>query len=266
MGVRAFFDRQLTVRSWLKPGLSPLNLVIVALIIASALMFALETEPSVPADWRPVLFALNLLVLVAFAVEFALRIWAAGASVGITGFAARMAYAEPAWLVIDFFAFAPELCLLLYVVATGDAAVVWVDGFKLVRLLRVAKLVRYVPGMKLLFETIISVRLELIASVTIAATLIFVSAVLIYFAEGKADPENFGSVLRSLWWSVVTLTTVGYGDVLPHSVPGRVAAGVIAMVGVGLVALPSGIIAGAFIERLRVAHKRKRTPDDEGSE
>ena len=266
MSVRAFFDRQLTVKSWPRTGLSPLNLVIVALIVASALMFALETEPTVPTNWRPVLFALNLFVLVAFALEFALRIWAAGASAGITGFSARMTYAEPAWLIIDFFAFAPELGILIYVVATGDASVVWVEGFKLVRLLRVAKLVRYVPGMKLLFETIISVRLELLASVTIAATLIFISAVLIYFAEGKADPENFGSVLRSLWWSVVTLTTVGYGDVLPHSVPGRVAAGVIAIVGVGLVALPSGIIAGAFIERLKVAHRRKRAPDDETSE
>ena len=266
MSVRAFFDRQLSVRSWPKTGLSPLNLAIVVLIVSSALMFALETEPSVPADWRPVLFALNLVVLVAFAAEFALRIWAAGASVGITGFGARMAYAEPAWLVIDFLAFAPELGILVYVVATGDSSVLWVEGFKLVRLLRVGKLVRYVPGMKLLFETIFSVRRELIASVTIAATLIFVSAVLIYFAEGAADPENFGSVLRSLWWSVVTLTTVGYGDVLPHTVPGRAAAGVIAIVGVGLVALPSGIIAGAFIERLRVAHRRGRAPDDETSE
>ena len=266
MSVRAFFDRQLSVRSWPKTGLSPLNLFVVVLIILSAGLFALETEPTVSGRWRSALFVLNLLVLSAFAIEFALRIWSAGESVGKTRLADRIRYAEPAWLVIDFFAFAPELVLLVYMVVAGDSHMVWVEGLKLVRLLRVAKLVRYVPGMRLLFETIISVRLELIASVTIATSLIFISAVLIYFAEGKADPENFGSVLRSLWWSVVTLTTVGYGDVLPHTLPGRMAAGVIAIVGVGLVALPSGIIAGAFIERLRADHRRRRPSDEETSE
>ena len=266
MTMRAWWDRQLIVKSWERPGLSPVNIAIIGLIVLSAVLFAIETEPALAVIWGDALFTLNIVILTLFAAEFFLRLWSAGTSRGIAGLRERIDYAEPGWLVIDFLAFAPELVLLVVFAVIGEAAAGWVVSFKLIRLLRVAKLVRYVPGVRILVETIASVWTELVASVTLAAVLIFLAAVLIHFAEGAADPENFGSVPRALWWSVVTLTTVGYGDVLPHTLLGRVSAGAVAILGVGIVALPSGIIAGAFIERLRAERVKKRRADEEMSE
>ncbi len=266
MTARAWWDRQLIVKSWDRRGLSPVNIGIICLIALSAFLFAIETEPMLAADWGDVLFATNVVILGLFAGEFFLRLWSAGASKGITGFGKRMGYAEPVWFVIDFLAFAPELLLLIAFLVIGNPPADWLAGFRLIRLLRFAKLMRYLPGVRMLVETIASVWSELLASVVLAAVLIFLAAVLIHLAEGHADPENFGSVPRALWWSVVTLTTVGYGDVLPHTLPGRIAAGAVAIVGVGIVALPSGIVAGAFIERLRTERMKKRRADEETSE
>lgn len=266
MTVRAWFDRQLNVHSWQKPGLSPLNIVIIVLIGLSAVLFAIETEPALVVDRSVMLLQLNVGILLIFAGEFFLRIWSSGETRKIAGLANRIRYAEPGWLVIDFLAFAPELLLLLVLFLLGDKAADWVVAFKLVRLLRLVKLAHYLPGSRILLETVVSVWGELLASLGIAAVLIFMAAVVIHFAEGSTDPENFGSVPRSLWWAVVTLTTVGYGDVVPHTVLGRIAAGLVAVTGVSLVALPSGIFAGAFIERLRAERMKKREADEETSE
>lgn len=263
MTIKEWCDRQISVKSWQRPGLSPLNFVIVAAILGSAVLFAIDTEQGLTEAWGAVLPILNLGVLALFAVEFCLRVWSSGEARGISGLANRVRDAGPVWLAVDFLAFAPELALLAVFALTGKPTAEWVVALRLFRLLRVVKLARYVPGARILIETIASVWAELIASVTIAATLIFLSAVLIYFAEGQADPVNFGSVPRALWWSVITLTTVGYGDVLPHTLVGRIAAGAVAILGVGIVALPSGIIAGAFIERLRDARMKKRRADEE---
>jgi voltage-gated potassium channel len=264
--IRAWFDHQLNVQSWQKPGLSPLNIGIIGLIVLSAALFAVETEQDLAAIWGVMLLQINIGILLIFACEFFLRLWSSGETKGITGLSRRFHHAEPGWLAIDFIAFAPELVLLLVLFLLGDQAADWVVAFKLVRLLRLAKLAHYLPGSRILLETVASVWGELLASVSIAATLIFVSAVLIHFAEAPSDPRNFGSVLRSLWWAIVTLTTVGYGDVVPHTPLGRVIAGLVAVIGVGLVALPSGIIAGAFIERLRAERMKRREADEETSE
>ena len=266
MTAKAWWDRQLIVKSWDRRGVSPVNIGIICLIGLSAVLFAIETEPALSADWSDVLALTNIVILGLFAGEFALRMWSAGASQSITGLRERIAYAEPVWFVIDFLAFAPELILLIAFAVIGNPPADWVVGFRLIRLLRFAKLMRYLPGVRVLIETIASVWSELLASVVLAVVLIFLAAVLIHLAEGHADPENFGSVPRALWWSVVTLTTVGYGDVLPHTLMGRIAAGAVAILGVGIVALPSGIIAGAFIERLRSERMKKRRADEETSE
>lgn len=266
VGFRVWCDRQLNMKSWDRPGLSPVSVAVVLLIVASAVLFAAETEVEFGASGSALMQMANLAILLTFAVEFFLRLWCAGAAAGLERLPDRVAYAEPGWLALDFLAFAPELLLIVWFAVFGGAAADGVMAFKLVRLLRVGKLMRYLPGSRILVETIQSVWVELLASVTIAVTLIFLAAVLIHFAEGSSDPANFGSVPRALWWAVTTLTTVGYGDVIPHTVPGRIVAGAMAIVGVGLVALPSGIIAGAFIERLRTERARRRRADEETAE
>ena len=231
-------------------GLSPMNWLILFLILLSAVTFTIETEPSlsIDADW--VLKVLNVLILAAFGAEFFARAFSAGETIGLQGFADRSRYAGRGWLAIDFIAFAPESVLLI-VLAMGWADPVSVSGLKAIRLLRLLKLVKFVPGGRLVTEVLSEVAPQLVVSLLAALGLVYGAAVLIYYAESATDPEHFGSIFRSLWWSVMTLTTVGYGDVYPHTVIGKIIAGLIALIGIGIIALPSGIIAGAFMDKLQ---------------
>jgi voltage-gated potassium channel len=91
----------------------------------------------------------------------------------------------------------------------------------------------------------------LVAALCVAAAQVYVAALLLYFIEGEAKPEAFGSIMRAFWWAIVTLTTVGYGDVYPETPWGRVAAGLVAVAGIGIVAMPTGILASAFNDEFR---------------
>ena len=81
--------------------------------------------------------------------------------------------------------------------------------------------------------------------------LLFLSDILLYLVEGSVQPEAFGSIPRAMWWAIATLTTVGYGDVYPITVMGKICAGIISLISIGIVALPAGIIAANFSEKLK---------------
>jgi len=98
----------------------------------------------------------------------------------------------------------------------------------------------------------------LFASLCVAAAQVYVAALMLYFIEGEEKPESFGSITRALWWAVVTLTTVGYGDVYPDSIGGRIAAALVAIAGIGIVAMPTGILASAFAEEFRERHEARQ--------
>ena len=238
-------------------GLSPMNWLILFLILSSAVIFTVETEPDLPHGADAVLKIANIAILAAFGAEFFARAFSAGETLGLKGFSHRSLYAGRGWLAIDFIAFAPE-SILLIALAIGWADPVSVSGLKAIRLLRLLKLVKFVPGGRLVTEVLSEVAPQLIVSLLAALGLVYGAAVLIYYAESATDPDHFGSIIRSLWWSVMTLTTVGYGDVYPHTVIGKIIAGLIALIGVGIIALPSGIIAGAFMDKLQEERMNKR--------
>lgn len=235
-----------------------MNWLILVLILSSAVIFTIETEPDLSLGADTALKIANIVILATFGAEFFARAFSAGETINLRGFSERSLYAGRGWLAIDFIAFAPE-SILLVVLAMGWADPVSVSGLKAIRLLRLLKLVKFVPGGRLVTEVLTEVAPQLIVSLLAALGLVYGAAVLIYYAESATDPDHFGSIVRSLWWSVMTLTTVGYGDVYPHTVIGKIIAGLIALIGVGIIALPSGIIAGAFMDKLQEEriHKRK---------
>lgn len=253
---RRLVDRQLTIDSWDKPGLSPMNWVLVGLIFSSVVLFTLETEPALAGIWADALNSANLLILCVFGIEFLLRLWAAGETKGISGIAERSRYAGRFWLSVDFLAFAPEL-FIVTLVSAGVEIPFSVEGLKAIRLARLVKLARFIPAAQMLVDVIQSVWRQLLISFFLSVTSVYFAAVAIYYAEGANNPEHFGSISRSLWWAVVTLTTVGYGDAVPLTGVGQALAGVIALIGIGIIALPSGIIAGAFMERLESARRNE---------
>ena len=129
---------------------------------------------------------------------------------------------------------------------------------RLLRLLRIARLGRYSQAMSAIIEAISIRRYELILSMAVAMVLLVFSSACLYVLEGDVQEEAFGSIPRSLWWSIATLTTVGYGDVTPITALGKVFAAITAITGVGMIALPTGILASAFSD---VLQKRKQKRD-----
>ena len=103
-------------------------------------------------------------------------------------------------------------------------------------------------------------REELFLSVMLATIVLIFSATVMYLREGESSPDAFGSIPRALWWSVCTLTTVGYGDIYPHTVPGKICSGLTAIAGIGLIAMPTGILAAAFSDAFQKARARSETP------
>lgn len=244
--LRRAIRHQLQVEAHQGKGLSASNWVLVFLILLSIALYTAETEKEVEFVKADAYWWLNIGILGVFAAEFILRLYAAGVEKRFCGFRGLWTYVRSDWrmVTVDFLAFAPELIVL----AVGGIPPSWLRALRVFRLLKIA---RYVPALTLVIDALKSCYQELLVALSLSAMLWYLAALALYLVESDAQPEEFGSITRSMWWSVVTLTTVGYGDVYPISVGGKIAAGLVAVIGVGTVALPSGIIAGAFLEKFR---------------
>lgn len=140
------------------------------------------------------------------------------------------------------------LPVLLPLVIGPNFAVV--KTFRMLRVFRILKFGRYSRSMKLLGDTVFSVRYALMSTLFMAAFIILFSSSCMYFLERDAQPEAFPDILSTLWWAVATLTTVGYGDVYPITTGGKMFASLVALVGIGLVAIPTGLMSAAFVSKL----------------
>lgn len=218
-----------------------LRAILVVLIIASVGTAMLKSVPEIGRAHGLVLDAILLLTTLGFAVEYLLRIWIAPEDAGEHGAArARLRYMRSLPGLVDLvaaipFALAPRLGLNLD----------WLD------IVPIFKLLRHTAAFQFLVEAVYSERRVLgSAAVLMVALLVFFSS-LVYYFERDAQPDKFSSIPASLWWGIVTLTTVGYGDVTPVTVLGKLAGGFTAVLGLCMFAIPVGIIASAFIEAVR---------------
>lgn len=230
-------------------GLSRTNLFIVLLVLASFIALALETEPSLSDDWKTSIDYFNYVILAIFAVEYLIRLWAAGEDPRYSGFSGRLKYMASASALADLVAFLPELLWILFIGTEGEQALMIL---RILRLTRLVKIARFMPAFDILGAALNRSRGQLLTTLAVALVLVYLSAVLLYFIEGVgAGREEFASIPRAVWWAIATLTTVGYGDVYPETTLGRVAASFIALAGIGVVALPAGVFASAFSDEIR---------------
>ena len=128
---------------------------------------------------------------------------------------------------------------------------------RLIRMFRIIKLVETNKSLLMFFRSISKSKSQLLSSLIVTLFLLLLGAVILYIVEGTTQPETFGSIPRAMWWSMATLTTVGYGDVYPITLLGKICASFIALIGIGVVALPAGIIAANFTNELSGNDKDK---------
>jgi len=206
----------------------------------------IETEASATRGNEALFLGLEIFFTAVFALEYGARIWSA-----CEGPCSRLRYALS-------FASLVDLAVVLASVLTLLGAELML--LRMLRMVRLAKLARYSPALAMMRRAVRARASHLLVSLSLALVFLLISATIMYGIEGEAQPEQFGSIPRALWWSVATMTTVGYGDVVPHSTFGRLFAGIIALGGILLVAIPTGIMAAAFSDEL-LDQREGRAPD-----
>lgn len=206
------------------------DLVVVGFILISIAAFSIETLPDLSPGALSLLRWVEVVSVLLFTIEYLSRVLVAD---------------RKARFIFSFFGLIDLAAILPFYIALG-VDLRSVRAIRLVRLFRVLKLARYSDATDRFRRAAVMVREELIVFLGVAAVLIYLSAVGIYYFENEAQPEAFASIFHSLWWAVITLTTVGYGDIFPITLGGRLFTFAVLMAGLGVVAVPTGLIASAM--------------------
>ena len=233
------------------PGLGRgVELALLAIVALSALLMGVETLPDLPA-WarRAILFA-DIVIIMIFVAEYVLRIMTAHD---------KRAYIFSFYGIIDLLSIAPFLLGLVLPWFGVDLRAL--RTLRLFRLFRLLKIARYSKAAERLTAAWRSVREEVMIFAVVATVLLYACALVVYQFEHEAQPEVFRSVFDALWWAAITLTTVGYGDVYPITLLGRLFTVLILLVALGIVAVPTGLIASA-LTALRQEEREAAKRDD----
>ena len=226
---------------------------LVALILLNVAAVTVETLPGVEEAYGGWFFALELLSVAVFTVEYLLRLWAAaedpdqGRDGGPLGdWRRRLRYMIRPVALVDLAAILPFYLTLFGLIPPADGR-----ALRAVRMLRILKLTRYSVAMQSIMAVFRTERRTMAAALLIVFIALHLSATAVYLAEHQAQPEKFGSIPESMWWALATLTTVGYGDVVPITPVGRVVGSVVMVLGIGLFVLWTGLFASSFVDELR---------------
>ena len=237
------------LQHWLRWGIS-------TLIIISVVALILETEPGLRARFGTIFMVIEMVAVFCFAIEYVARVWvsveerAPGFKHPVWG---RLRYMMTPMAIIDLLAFLPSLITLFGLNGISFLAI------RLIRLLRLLKITRYSPALRTMATAIYAERKAAIAVLLIMGmSLVFLSS-LMWMLEREAQPDAFGSIPAAMWWGIATLTTIGYGDVVPITPWGKVVGAIGAMTGVAMFAMPAAILASGFIREInrqdfRVTH------------
>ncbi|MDX2005095.1 MAG: ion transporter [Meiothermus sp.] len=222
------------------------------LTIASVLALILETEPGIYLSYGGVLISVEVFALSFFTLELILRLWLAPEIQNEPNrWRAMLRYLTSPLGIIDLLTVIPGW-LFFFPGSEQFAAV------RVLRLLRLFKLGQYAQAINLLDDVIRQKRSLLLATVGLAFMLLVGVSTLMFMLEGSLQPERMGSIPQTLWWGVVTMATIGYGDVVPITPAGKALSGLMAFVGIGLFALPTAILATGLLE---VAQQKRQTDD-----
>lgn len=231
------------------------DLSIIVLIIINVVLVILDTF-TLPEWVKQVSHDLEIFSITIFTIEYILRIWTADLLYPQYGkIKSRIKYIFSFMALIDLFAILPFYLPLLIPI---DLRVLRI--LRMVRLLRIFKVNRYTDALSVVVSVLKNKANQLISSMLIVALLMIMSSVIMYNVENPAQPEVFTNAFSGLWWAIATFTTVGYGDIYPITTFGKFLSAIIALLGIGLVAVPTGIISAGFME---YTEKKKEEAQEE---
>ena len=223
------------------------DISLITLITLNVIALILGTVEEINRIAPRAFYLFEVISVVIFTVEYLLRVWTCTENPKYAHpVRGRLRYFASPLALIDMLAVLP-----IYVVFFVNLRGLDLRFLRVVRLLaRIVRLGRYFSSLRTLGRVLHTKRGDLAAVVSVLFLLLVMTSSLMFFAEHQAQPEEFASIPRAMWWSIITLTTVGYGDVFPVTAAGRLLAGIIAIVGIGLFALPAGILGSGFMEEL----------------
>ena len=231
---------------------------ILALIVFSIVLAVIATEPAIRKNNLEILRNLDYAIAILFLVEYTIRLWIAplrpGACKGIKG---ALQFAVTPTALLDLLAIVPTI------LGTVSPELYLLRVIRLVRIGRISRSRRFRDSMMYFHQAIASKKEELSISAVYSGVVISISSIFMYLAEGSVQPEQFGSIPRCLWWSVITVTTVGYGDTYPVTPMGKIVASLAAISGIAVIAIPIGIVSAGFTDSVNKERRRRAQQNEQ---
>ena len=210
------------------------EIFIQTLILLSIVSFSLDTIPNISEELSQILQGFEIFSISIFSIEYLLRIYVSK---------------KPLQYIFSFYGFI-DLVAILPFYLNGVLDLRFLRAFRILRIFRVVRLIKYNDALNRFKKAFAIVKEEIILFFLITIVLIFITSAGIYYFEHEAQPEVFKSVFHSAWWSIVTLTTVGYGDLYPITLGGKIFTFFVLMIGVGIVTIPAGLVATALLKAI----------------
>lgn len=230
------------------------NIFIIALIIVNIIGFILQTEKSIDAKYGNELYYLELISVIIFTLEYICRLISCSYLKKYKEFSGLCKFIFSPMAIVDLLAILP-----FYLPFIGlDLRIVRV--LRLFRVFRIFKIGRYFSSLNMMKNVFVKKKEELVLTSVIMFVMLMLSATMVYYAEKDIQPDKFSSIPDAMWWAVITLTTVGYGDVFPITVAGKICCSIVAILGIGFFALPISILGSGFIEEVESRKRPRKCP------
>lgn len=227
------------------------DIFIISLIILNVTSVILETVDILYLKYSAFFTNFELFSVAVFSAEYILRLWTCNLNERFRQpIKGRIRFALTPLAVIDLLAILP-----FYLAAILLVDLRFIRILRLFRILRVLKVARYSESIRNIARVIIGKKEELFMSVFILLIVLIMSSSLMYFVENSAQPEAFSSIPASMWWGIITLTTIGYGDIYPITPLGKFLGGIIAIIGIGMIALPAAVIVSGYFKQQEETRK-----------
>ncbi|MBC3786830.1 ion transporter [Spirosoma utsteinense] len=222
------------------------NIVLITIITLNAIAIVLHTVPEYNRRFTQLFYDFELFSVLFFTIEYLLRIWVCVENDRYRHwFWGRLRYLFSASSIIDILAIFP----FYFTLFATDLAIVRI--LRLFRIFRLFRISRYSHAFRMIQRVVTDKKEELILSMTFVVFMLIIVSSIMYYVEHTAQPDKFSSIPATMWWGVSAMTTVGYGDIHPITPLGKLLGGLAAIMGIGLFALPTGILVSGFTEQIR---------------